>query len=70
MCCCTQGSKYKLESFAKLPGFLNYSLQSEKHSILESFGFLTTHSEPKEKSTGYFSALEKNRKLLRGQLRL
>lgn len=70
MCCRTQASKYKLEGFAKLTGSRNYPPQREDWSILESFGYLTKHSVPKEKSTDYFSALEKNRKLLRGQLRL
>lgn len=70
MCCFAQGSKYKLKSYAKLPRFLNYPPQGENHSILESFGYLRIYSEPKEKSTDHFSTSEKNRKLLRGQLRL
>lgn len=66
MCCFAQGSKCKLEDSAKLPRFLNYPPQREKRSILESFGYLRIHSEPKEKYTDHFCASEKNRKLLRG----
>ena len=66
VCCFAQGSKYKLKDSAKLPRFLNYPPQKEKRSILEPFGYLRTHSEPKEKYTDHFSASEKNRKLLRG----
>lgn len=67
VCCFAQGGKYKLEDPAKLPRFLSYPPQREKHSILEPFGYLRTHSEPKEKYTDHLSASEKNRKLLRGQ---
>lgn len=70
MCCFIQGSKYKLESYAKLPRFLNYPPQRKNRSILESFGYLRIYSEPKKKSTDHFSTSEKNKKLLRGQLRL